>query len=345
MILVLSILLVQILATVGICLFAREIGLALGAMDDPAAKAHGGHDKITPLVGGLAIVLPSHGAWLAYRIAGDVTPISDVFTPLFMVFVAGFLVLGALDDRHDLSARLRLGIKIVACSALVLADERLQIKAISLPGPGIYLVLGLAAVPFTVLSLAALTNAVNMADGRNGLVIGLIFIWATALVCRLPELAHPWIYSLLVALAVVGWFNWRGKLFLGDAGAYSLSCSIGLVAIWAHNQAPQAGGLSSSQLATLFIIPALDMFRLIFERMRSGAAFMGADQDHLHHRLDRTWGWRVGLPVYLAMVALPIAVALMGPKSGLIGVALGLTFYGAAWALTKHSMQARNAHG
>lgn len=116
------------------------------------------------------------------------------------------------------------------------------------------------------------------------------------------------------------------------------------MAIWAHNQAPQAGGLSSSQLATLFIIPALDMFRLIFERMRSGASFMRADQDHLHHRLDRTWGWLVGLPVYLAMVALPIAVALMGPQSGLNGVALGLTLYGTAWALTKHSMQARNAH-
>jgi len=124
-----------------------------------------------------------------------------------------FLILGAIDDRYHLSARSRLWISALAYSLIVSHTSALQIGAISVPGLGMSLSFGYIAGPFTVLCLVALTNAVNMADGRNSLVIGMCCIWIITLVFRLPEFARPMALGLAAALIVAGIFNWRGRLF------------------------------------------------------------------------------------------------------------------------------------
>ncbi len=333
--------LAQLALTAAICANARKLGQALGLVDDPRLKAHALHQRVTPLVGGLAVLCPwLIGIELAFWILPDpgLAQLRGVLPPLLTGFIALLMILGALDDRFHLSARSRLWIKLIAAFALVVFESQLQITALNFPGAQFFLSLGILAPFFTVLCLAALTNAVNMTDGRNGLVIGMCCIWLGTLLLRLPSLAHPLLYALLAALVVVGWFNWRGRLFLGDAGSYGLSSLIGVLAIWAHNQAPEAGGLTSSQLASFFMIPALDMFRLIVVRTMRGVSCMAADNDHLHHRLDRCCGWNKGILIYLGVVALPVAVALGGPKSGLIGMTLGFALYLLVWFGTRRAM-------
>ena len=186
----------------------------------------------------------------------------------------------------------------------------------------------------------ALTNAVNMADGRNSLVIGMCCIWVITLVFRLPDFARPMALGLAAALIVAGICNWRGQLFLGDAGAYALACLIGLWAIWTHQQGEDHGGLSSSQLGTLFAIPALDMIRLILLRLHIGVPIMSPDNDHLHHRLDRFCGWNVGLVIYLLLVAVPITAAMSGPRAGILGLSLAFTLYILVWVMTRQAAAA-----
>lgn len=322
------------------CLGARRIGHALMLIDKPAAKAHALHEKETPLVGGLAILIPWIIAALAYAQTLPVPPTgpSSVLLSLpLLSLVIFFLILGALDDRYHLSPRSRLWISVLAYFSVVMQTSALQIGSLSMPGLGLSISLGYLAAPFTVLCLVALTNAVNMADGRNSLVIGMCCIWVITLFFRLPEFASPMALGLAAALIVAGICNWRGRLFLGDAGAYALACLIGLWAIWTHQQGQNQGGLSSTQLGTLFAIPAFDMIRLIVLRLHKGVSIMSPDNDHLHHRLDRFCGWNIGLVIYLLMVAAPITVAVTGPRTGILGLSLALTLYALVWAMTRQA--------
>ena len=108
-----------------------------------------------------------------------------------------------------------------------------------------------------------------------------------------------------------------------------------MLAIWAHHLPPGFGELTSTQLATLFAIPALDMFRVIGSRVRRGAAIIAPDNDHLHHRLDRAFGWSLGLPVYLLVMALPIAVSLSSYRAGFAGLCIAGLGYTVLWYVTK----------
>lgn len=332
------------LMTALLCLGAERIGHALMLVDKPTAKAHALHETETPLVGGLAILIPwilaAFGYSRALSAAHDGTaPV--LFSNSLLGLVIFFLVLGALDDRFHLSARSRLWISILAYFSVVIQTRSLQISSLSLPGFGISVSFGYLAVPFTILCLVALTNAVNMADGRNSLVIGMCCIWVITLIFRLPDYAHPMALGLAAALVIAGICNWRGRLFLGDAGAYALACLIGLWAVWAHQQGQDHSGFSSSQLGTLFAIPALDMIRLILLRLYTGAPIMSPDRDHLHHRLDRFCGWNIGIIIYLLMVAVPIVVAMSAPRAGFLGLSLAFTIYILVWAMTRQAAAAK----
>lgn len=329
---------IQLTMTGAACLFADKVGYALGLLDDPQKKSHGLHHKVTPLVGGIAILCPWLLVVLVFYTTSQIDEYNQIFeilSPLLIGSIGLSLFLGALDDRFHLSAKLRLWVKVVMFFALVSAQDNLLIGVLNFPSVGLYIPLGFASIFFSVLCLTALSNAVNMADGRNGIVIGMALIWLITLIFHVPKLQHPIMFALLAATGIVGWFNLRGLLFLGDAGSYAISSLVGLMAMWAHNQPAELGGLSTSQLGTLFIIPALDMIRLIIVRTLRGKSCMSPDHDHLHHRLDRCYGWGRGLPIYLLTVAAPIGVSLTGPKSGLMGMAIGMLLYLSIWFLTK----------
>lgn len=322
--------------TVLLCSSALPVASWLKLIDDPRAKLHGFHDTPTPLLGGLAIIVPWLLAGVATLLGTDgEPPVIPILTWQGLGFIAFFLTLGAIDDRRGLSVKGRLIAKTLAYAVLVTSTTSLSISKVALPGLGLAWDISFIAAPFTILCMVALNNAINMCDGRNCLVIGMSFVWLVSLLLYVPALRVPLVLILPAMLAVTGWFNWRGRLFLGDAGAYALSTLVGILAVWAHQLPPALGGLTSPQLATLFAIPALDMLRIIGSRLRRGASITAPDSDHMHHRLDRTFGWSIGLPAYLLAIALPIAVSLSSHHSGLAGLCLALLSYSVLWHVTK----------
>lgn len=334
------------LATVGflsliLCYLAPLIGGALGLMDDPRAKAHSLHASPTPLVGGLpailALALAGADELLARLYAGGEAA-SPQIAPVALLALAVALV-GVADDRRHLSARLRLTIMAPMFTVFMLLNPAFSVESLTSPALGVTVPLGALAAPFSALCLVAFTNAVNMADGRNGLVIGLSLIWSLALSAYLPADLQTPVFGVAISLLVAGYFNLRGRLFLGDSGTYSLSALIGLLGLYAHGLSPEAGGISSTQLAALFAIPGLDMFRLIAERAARGVSPMSGDHEHLHHRLERAVGWRIGLPVYLALAGGPILLACSAPDMGVAGLIAAVSAYFAAWLATRRHRQ------
>ena len=100
---------------------ARAICLPLGLMDFP--DADGGrklHAKDTPLAGGIALVLTVLATVvLQLPVAGD--PQTGRMLLWFLIAVVGLFLVGLLDDRVGLSARIRLAAAAIILLAAAVA--------------------------------------------------------------------------------------------------------------------------------------------------------------------------------------------------------------------------------
>ena len=286
------------------------------------------HKKPTPLVGGLAVCVAGILAALVSigaRAAGPVGATGITALAIFAFGVAAMYFIGAADDRHTLSPRTRLGVSILVLLGILSSGQMFSLDKVQFTG-GFIVELASAGMFFTLVCLVGLLNAVNMADGKNGLVIGLSLIWCVVLATRADAIWYPVLAAMAVSLAVMGWFNMRNKLFLGDGGSYGLSAAFGLMAIHIHNTNPQ--GFGAEQVALLFAVPVLDTIRLMIVRARRGASPFIGDSDHLHHHLARRWGWPNGLYVYCALVALPNLVPLLSTVLPVYCLAVTVVGYG-----------------
>lgn len=311
---------------------ARVIGDRLGLLDWP--DPNGGrkrHDRVTPLVGGSAVVLSAlAAAFMAWLATGS--PIVADHLVWFSIAVGALYLIGLADDRFGLGPRLRLvfGLGIFLLATVYAPDFRLSFLRFS-AGEHLWL-LGSLATAFTVICLVGLLNAVNMADGKNGLVVSLSLFWAAMLWIDAPGDLDPVFAALIAALAVIWRYNMADRLFLGDGGSYGLSAILGLLAIYTYNHGFDI--LRADRVALLFAVPVFDTIRLISTRAARGRSPFAADRDHLHHHIAYRWGWPTGLGVYLAIVIVPNLLALAVPELAPLLLVLTALAYGATLVMS-----------
>ncbi len=294
---------------------ADAIGRRLGLLDwpDPA----GGrklHARVTPLVGGLAIMLTAVTA-SAVMVAAVVPGEMRSTLLWFMATVLGTFLVGVADDRFGLSASTRLSAASVLLLAAIAQVPDFAVTFLLFTGQQTLILMpALWGIGFTLLCFVGLINAVNMADGKNGMVIGQALIWSAVLFVRLPEPMRPLIGAVAAALAVLLVFNLRGRLFLGDSGSYCMSALFGLLAIYAWNLG--FADMRADEVALIFALPVFDTLRLIVQRIARGRSPFSPGRDHLHHYLHARWGWPGPLPWVLLLVGLPNFGALLLPGTG-----------------------------
>ncbi len=310
----------------GVSLNARQLGMWLGLLDYPDGK--GGrklHRHITPLVGGIGIVGAAVLASLLLIVA-DPSRVSPDILLWFLFLVVGMAILGAVDDRVELSPQLRLLLATLLIVVTVHQVGDFRVGTLYFAAQGSPMVLpGILGTAFTVLCLVGLLNAVNMADGKNGMVIGQAIVWSAILYFRLPPEMTPLILCLMGALLVLMWFNMRGRLFLGDGGSYGLSAIFGLLAIYAWNQGHSS--MRSGDIALIFAVPVFDTIRLMIWRVLNGKSPFTPGRDHLHHLLFIRWGWPAPLSWVLMLVALPNLAAVAFPGTAPLWLAVTFVVY------------------
>ncbi len=291
------------------CRHALAIGTYFNLLDVPCDRKK--HKHITPLMGGiviLAAVIPATLAIIAF-----VAPAAyQAKLLVWSAVVAGMTIIGILDDRHSLSPWARLLASFAICGIAAYVEPIFNVRVLDFEYPSFSLGLGTRgiAIAFTILCCIGLVNAVNMADGKNGLVIGLCIGWLIALSTRAPDNFLPLICLLISVLLVLLAFNLPGKLFLGDGGAYGLATAIGVIAIAIYNSpGPHATrAMAAEELMLLFVVPVFDSFRLTFKRLMRGQSPMAADRDHFHHHLQDRYGWPGGLLFYWILGLTPYLV-------------------------------------
>jgi UDP-GlcNAc:undecaprenyl-phosphate/decaprenyl-phosphate GlcNAc-1-phosphate transferase len=284
-------------AVVVCCSFASRLGQWLDVIDHPDGLRKR-HARPTPLVGGIALMVP------LVPVAGFEAMVRPGADGIFGVLVGaglGFMLLGLFDDRHQATPNLRLLISVALCSLVLVAEPGLRLEQLEFGR--LVIPLSVLALPFTVLCLVGLQNAINMADGLNGLVIGLSIFWTICLLLYAPPALMLYLSLLLMGLLILLAYNLSGRLFLGDAGSYSLGVSIGLLMLYVFNQA--SGRLPMTTVMLWLLVPVLDCLRVMAARMLAGRSPVAADTNHLHHRLARCWPWPVSVLVYLALATLP----------------------------------------
>lgn len=191
----------------------------------------------TPTMGGAVFVLASFLAtWLI------ATP-SVELAMLWLVILGGFAI-GVLDDLTSLLKGRNLGLKarqkLVLQGALGLAPAAYLvwgrgIDHVSLPG-GYAIHSSLLVLAIGVLVVVSTTNAVNLADGMDGLAAGaaiptLLFFAAVGALQGQPAVT-------VTALALIGgllgflWYNcYPARVFMGDTGSLALGGALAAMAL------------------------------------------------------------------------------------------------------------------
>lgn len=293
------------------CESAESIGERLGVIDRPDGLRKR-HRRPTPLVGGIALALPLVLLMLTGAIMSPT--LSALFLALLLA-AGGFWLLGFADDRYNLRPVRRLLISTVLFAAVVLIEPDLQLRRVEFDGPLGLIELGAWGLPLTLLCTLAFLNSVNMADGKNGIVLGMATCWLYGLAHYASLEMRPYFYFLLICVAVLFIYNRLGRLFLGDSGSYVIGSVVGLLAIYLHNQPED--GLPETVALLWFLVPVLDCLRLIIWRISTGRSPFSADSHHLHHHLARRLPWRRGLPVYLAVATGPGFASMIWPAGSL----------------------------
>lgn len=271
-----------------------------GLMDRPDGVRKT-HDRETPLVGGLALLLPAFSISLVYFANFKSAP----FVELAVLGSALMLAIGAMDDRLGLSPVWRLVAMTFIIFSLFLFEPLFILHALkfSFHGYKLTIPLSIFAAPVTAFFILGFVNAANMADGMNGQLIGSVIVWSFFIALHLDAGSAIPFYIVICSALVTLSFNLRGDLFAGSSGAYAASLFVALGAIAAYRL--NEGGLPAQFPLLWFWLPVQDCIRLMARRAYLGRSPFSGDRDHFHHKLMERLRPRDALIVYLALLAAP----------------------------------------
>jgi len=264
----------------------------------------------TPTMGGLLILA---AALVPTLLWADLT---NIYVWIAVGSTAAFGAIGFADDylkitrrsHHGLLPRYKMGGQvavalIVGLVLMVLANNNLYSTRLIFPFfKGLIPDLGWFYVPFAVLVLVGVSNAVNLTDGLDGLAISTFAIVAAAFTALAYVTGHRILaeYLLLVRFAPAGeltifcgalvgaslgflWYNsFPADIFMGDVGSLALGGALGTVAILIKQELLLVivGGVFVAE--ALSVIIQVASFRLTGQRVFRMAP--------LHHHFELV-GW------------------------------------------------------
>ncbi len=217
----------------------------------------------------------------------------------FLPVIFGVSIIGLLsflDDRYNLSAKLRLMVHLLVAVFIFYMGIRINFIGNPFSHTNIELWLNWPYLAFglTILWIIIIQNAINWFDGVAGLSVGISgigFFTLGLLGIIRPELFFdPTHTSLTLANFYLSgcclggfYYFWQKKILLGDTGSQTLGFLLAVMAIF-----------SGAKIATMLLVlslPLLDFFvvivRRIFIEKRSP---LKGDLNHAHHHLKRLIG-------------------------------------------------------
>lgn len=204
-------------------------------------------------------------------------------------------IVGIADDLVGVRYRKKFVVQIISAAMFPIAGLYIN----SFYGLfGINEIDPIIGIPFTMLLVVFITNAINLIDGIDGLASGLSMV---ALVVFGVIFVHfqSWIYALLAFVSVgviIPFFSYnvfgnadRGrKIFMGDTGSLTLGyiLSFFVIRFCMHepNSIMQVQGSPVLIAFSVLMVPCLDVVRVVLRRARNRKPLFLPDKTHIHHK-------------------------------------------------------------
>ena len=335
---------------------AISLATAIGYVDIP--KDRKVHARVTPYGGGAAMFVGFCVAMATAAAIPQFRPLFHASSEALGVVFAGtaIFIVGLIDDLRDMSAPAKMAGQVLAASILYFCGATMY--QFHIPLTGQFVVLSPSIIPLvTAVWVIALTNAVNLIDGLDGLASGIVSIGSAALALYGLKLEGLGLLPLsnigpLIAIIACGIclgflvFNFHpAKIFMGDAGALFLGLLLSASTMVIGGRTPPASGITYFFFAPLFLpffilgIPILDMVMAFIRRTAKGTGFSTADKDHIHHRLLRLghghrravltlWAWTAVLSsLVLTPLFIPSLTTVVPFAAIVAGIGLVLLFW------------------
>lgn len=253
-----------------------KFAIKIGAIDKPNHRKV--HKNVMPRLGGLAIFI---GVVAGYFAGG----LYDQKVTAISIGALLIVAIGILDDKYELSAKVKFAGQLVVAGLIVASG--LTIDLLSIPYIGNF-ELGMWSYPITVFWIVAITNAINLIDGLDGLSAGIsaIGIATIAIMAGLNGKMLILMISVILLGSIIGFlfYNFHpAKIFMGDTGALFLGYSISILSLL---------GLYKSVTLFSFLVPIIilgvpvfDTTFAIIRRIVNKKPISAPDKSHLHHRL------------------------------------------------------------
>jgi phospho-N-acetylmuramoyl-pentapeptide-transferase len=255
----------------------------------------------TPTMGGLIFLVP-------------VLLLSAYFSREYprilpLVFVTlGFGAIGFIDDfikvvkkRKDglYAGQKMIGLLIISCAFAFYIAQFTDIGTdVIIPFMGIDITFDLTwlFVPFTILVLISVTNAVNITDGLDGLAAGvtlIILVFLTLVAMTQSEWDYVKVFASIVGGGCLGFLAFNAhpaKVFMGDCGSLALGGAVGAAAIMMKMPLIIIIAGFIYVIETLSVIIQVTSFKLRGKRVFKMAP--------LHHHFELI-GWKETTVVYV----------------------------------------------
>ena len=278
----------------------RRFVIRVGAIYKPNDRTV--HKVPLPTMGGIAMYLGLVAALIASQILPFFRQLNLVNNSAAVLVTCTLMLgLGVIDDARGIQPLTKLVAQIFVGGVLVLLG--VVLSYFWLPGFGLFILSGDLPVIITIIWVVAVANAVNLADGLDGLAAGMVgiaaavfFVYSVRSPGPLGIISQPALLAAITCGVCVGFLPWNfhpAKIFMGDAGSMLLGMLLSITTIEGVHRTitqPSAGDIAAvaGTIAVpilVLMIPFLDVAYAIVRRTRRGQGIGYADKEHLHHHL------------------------------------------------------------
>ena len=274
-----------------------SIGKKFNFLDYPAKGKI--HTSPIPFVGGVII-------YILLIICFSLNFFINIDLNLYSFFyMTVFFVLGFIDDKFDLNSYYKILLVIVISLLMIFVDESFLIYKISFEITNNEFYFGLLKIPVTILCILLLYIAINMSDGINCLLIS--FASITLILINTLIFRHSLEFidiTLLSSLITLLYFNYKNKVFLGNAGANLIAAYF----IYSLINGNYYRSVDVFLVISPFLILGIDMVRLIFLRLLKRTNPFNRDLNHFHHILYRKFNIKITIATYLIISFMPLTL-------------------------------------